>query len=103
MVGSIVINGVMGFGFVVAILFNLGDVQATLTAQTTYPIIQIFYNITQNQAATTAMCCSMVIMSSLATIPLMASSSRMLCSLARDKGKAPVDIYHLEVELTGRL
>jgi len=97
MVGSIVVNGIMGFGFIIAILFNLGDVQAVLTAQTTYPIIEIFHNITRNRAATTAMCCSMVIMSSLATIPLITSSSRMLWSLARDKGKSPVDSLHFEI------
>lgn len=38
MIGSIVVNGIMGLGFVIAILFNLGDVEAVLTARTTYPI-----------------------------------------------------------------
>jgi len=97
MIGSVVINGIMGLGFIIAILFNLGDVQAALTARTTYPIIEIFYNITRSRPATTAMCCSMVIMASLATIPLITSSSRMLWSLARDKGKVQSTYCSLEL------
>lgn len=87
MVGSVVINGIMGFGFIIALLFNLGSVQAALAADTTYPIVEIFYSITRSRQAATAMSCSMVIMASLATIPLVVSASRMLWALARDKGK----------------
>ena len=87
MFGSVVVNGVLGLGFIIALLFNMGSVQAALTADTTYPIVEIFYSITRSRPAATAMSCSLVTMASLATIPAVATSSRLLWALARDKGK----------------
>lgn len=97
MVGSVLLNGLVGFGFVVALLFNLGSVQAALEAETTYPIVQIFYNITRSRGAATAMSCTLVVtMASFATIPLLVTASRMLWSLARDKGILAVRLFNLK-------
>lgn len=87
MIGTIIINGTMGFGFLVAVLFCMGDMDSTLNTRTGYPIIQIFWNITGNVHSATALCCTVVIMAGLASIPLLMSASRMLWVLARDKGK----------------
>lgn len=97
MVGSIVINGIMGFGFLIAILFSMGDLDSALSTATGYPIIQIFYNITGNIHSATALTCTVVVMASLATIPLMASAGRMLWALARDQGEHEYTFrYHSE-------
>ncbi|KAJ5752125.1 amino acid/polyamine transporter I [Penicillium odoratum] len=85
MLGSLAINGLLGFVFLLTILFCMGDMQAALNTETGYPIIEIFYSITGNKAAATAMTCVLILMAVLATIPLMASTSRMLWCLARDK------------------
>ena len=87
MFSAVLVNGVLGLGFIIALLFNMGSVQAALTADTTYPIIEIFYNITRSRPAATAMTCSLVTLASLAVVPGIAASSRMLWALSRDNGK----------------
>ena len=86
MVGSVFINGILGFGFIIALLFNIGSIQAALSAETSYPIVQIFYNITRSKPGATAMSCALVVVPALASIPVILSSSRMLWALARDNG-----------------
>ncbi|KAL4963419.1 amino acid/polyamine transporter I [Aspergillus stella-maris] len=85
MLGSIIINAMMGFGFLMAILFHMGDLEASLQTATGFPIIQIFLDITGNIHAATALCSTVVIMAGLSSIPLLASSSRMMWVLARDE------------------
>ncbi|PIG85334.1 GABA permease [Aspergillus arachidicola] len=54
MIGAVLINGTIGFGFLVAILFCMGDLKSALDTTTGYPIIEIFYNITGNSRSATA-------------------------------------------------
>ncbi|EED13334.1 GABA permease, putative [Talaromyces stipitatus ATCC 10500] len=85
MISTILINGTMGFGFLVAILFCMGDLNSALQTTTGYPIIQIFYNITGNVHSATALSSTIVIMAGISSIPLLTSTSRMIWVLARDK------------------
>jgi len=85
-VGTIVINGVLGFAIVVAVLFYMGDPASALDTATGYPIIQIFYNITRSNSAASAMASALIVMAVLATIPLVASAARTLFAFARDGG-----------------
>lgn len=86
MLGSIAINGMLGFAFLLTVLFCMGDFEAALNTATGFPIIQIFYNITGSAAGSAAMTSMLIIMAGLATIPLTASTARMLWSLTRDRG-----------------
>lgn len=43
MIGSVLLNGLMGFAALVAVLFCMGDVQDALATPTGFPIIEIFY------------------------------------------------------------
>lgn len=86
MILSLVVNGAMGFAFLLALLFCMGDVDSALATTTGFPIIEIFNYMTGSTAAATAMTCALIVVAGLATIPLTASTSRMLYSLARDKG-----------------
>jgi amino acid transporter len=93
MLGSLGINGILGFAFLLAILFCMGDMDAALNSTTGFPIIEIFHSITGSSAAATAMTCTLILTAGLATIPLMASTSRMLWCLARDKGRSFFSSY----------
>lgn len=42
MIASVAINGVLGFGIVIAVLFCMGDQDAALNTPTDYPFIEIF-------------------------------------------------------------
>ena len=86
MLSSVAINGTLGFAFVLAILFCMGDIDAALATDTGYPIIEILRYITGSNAASTAMTCTIILMALLATVALIPSSSRMVWSLARDRG-----------------
>jgi amino acid transporter len=86
MLGSVAINGSMGFVFLLAILFCMGDMQTALDSATGYPIIEIFRGVTGSKGAGSAMVSMLILAAWLATIALLASTSRMVWSLTRDKG-----------------
>lgn len=86
MLGSLAINGTMGFAFLVALLFCMGDLGTTLDSPTGFPVIEIFRTNTNSRAASAAMTSFLILTAWLATIALLASAGRMVLSLARDKG-----------------
>lgn len=86
MLGSIVINGAMGFVMLLVVLFSMGNLDAAL-ASGPFPIIHIFNLITRgNTAAASAMVCTIIISASLATFGLLTTTSRILWAFARDGG-----------------
>lgn len=60
MISSVLINGSLGFGMVLAILFSLGNVDDVLATPTGFPFIQVFYNATGSDAGATAMVCTIL-------------------------------------------
>ena len=86
MLASIIINGAIGFGWLLTILFCMGDITEAMETATGYPIIEIFYQISRNKAAASAMTCALIVMAALATVPLVLTASRMLWSFAQDAG-----------------
>lgn len=87
MIGSILVNGAMGFGILIAILFGMGDIQTALSSNTGFPVIEIFNHMTRgNAAAASAMTSTIIISASLATVGLSAAATRTLWAFARDKG-----------------
>jgi choline transport protein len=53
MPASILINGLMGFSMLIAILYCLGDIDAALTTPTGYPFIEIFTQASRSVAGGT--------------------------------------------------
>ncbi|KAK1624818.1 amino acid/polyamine transporter I [Colletotrichum phormii] len=86
MVGWVVINGALGFTFLITLLFCMGDIESALSSPTGFPIIQIFYNITGTLAATNALTAALTIMAIISTIPLITSAARVIWAFARDQG-----------------
>ncbi|KAL4925282.1 putative GABA permease [Aspergillus undulatus] len=97
MLSSVAINGVMGFAFLLAVLFCMGDMTTALGSPTGYPIIEIFRIVTGSQAASSAMTFTLIFTAWLGTIALIASAARMVWSLARDKG-IPCHGYFAKVD-----
>lgn len=89
MLGSLAINGTMGFAFLLALLFCMGDLETTLDSPTGFPVIEIFRSTTNSRGASAAMTSFLILTAWLATIALLASAARMVWSLARDKGMSP--------------
>lgn len=55
MVISVLVNGLLGFSMLVAVLFCLGDITSALETPTGYPFIEIFYQATNSTSGASAM------------------------------------------------
>jgi len=86
MVWSIFINGILGFGMLLGVLFCIGDLDTILSTPTGFPFMAIFLQSTGSQSGALTMVSIVVILAVLATISWVASASRMLWSFARDRG-----------------
>ncbi|KAL9625354.1 MAG: hypothetical protein Q9160_000417 [Pyrenula sp. 1 TL-2023] len=86
MVFSIMLNGAMGLGMLLAVLFCLGDVEKVLDSPTGYPFMAIFQQAVGENGGAMAMSALIAVLAILATISWVASASRMLWSFARDRG-----------------
>jgi choline transport protein len=83
---TIVINAVLALGFLVALLFCLGDIDQVLSTPTGYPIIAIFQQATGSNAAATVMEAGLIIIAFAGGFALLASVSRLTFAFARDGG-----------------
>lgn len=101
MIGTILLNGTLGLGFLFALLFCLGDVESVLTSSTGFPIIQIFYNTTGSTSATSALMMPFIIVAIASTFGLLASASRTLWAFARDDG-LPFSAFFARVSQSSR-
>jgi amino acid transporter len=86
MVATVLLNGGLGFGMLIAILFSMGSTDEALRTETGYPIIQIVFNAVEDKLATSAIISILIAMFVFATVGIMASSSRLTWAFARDKG-----------------
>ncbi|OQO11391.1 hypothetical protein B0A48_05647 [Cryoendolithus antarcticus] len=86
MVLGTLINGVMAFGWVITLLFTMGDIGAALSTPTGYPIIEIFYQATGSLAATNTMMAFLMIAGYVSLFGCFASVSRLVWAFARDNG-----------------
>ncbi|KAJ2992806.1 hypothetical protein NUW58_g2040 [Xylaria curta] len=85
---SIILNGILGFAMMIAYLFCLGDLNAVLESQSTlgYPFLYVFQTGVRSTPGAAAMGLIIVILGVCSTVGVLASSSRMLWSFARDRG-----------------
>ena len=82
---SIVLNGLMGFGMCLTLLFVIGDVEAALKTKTGFPFIEIFYQAVQSLPGAAIMTALIVALSLCATVGIVASTSRQLWAFSRDR------------------
>ncbi|MCJ1451301.1 hypothetical protein MMC28_001637 [Mycoblastus sanguinarius] len=87
---SVGINGALGFSMLIAVLFCLGDpsMVPTTVLQTSlgFPFIQVFLDATKSVSGTAIMASIVLVLGISSTVGLLASSSRMFWSFARDRG-----------------
>jgi choline transport protein len=86
MIASIMLNGVMGFALLIALLFCLGNINAALQSPTGFPFIEIFVQATNSNGSASAMTAVIIVLLGAAAIGIMATASRLLWSFARDNG-----------------
>ena len=93
MVQGIIMNGILAFGFLIALLFTMGDVQNALESPTGYPIIEIFYQATGSITATNGLMSLILITAFVALFGALASVTRLTWAFARDQGLPFSDFF----------
>lgn len=83
---SVLINGSLGFGMLLAMLFCLGDIDKALSSTTGYPFMDIFLQATDSVAGTAVMASIITTMGITTSVGMLASTSRQFWSFARDRG-----------------
>ncbi|KAJ5182359.1 Amino acid/polyamine transporter I [Penicillium cf. viridicatum] len=86
MIGTILLNGTLGFAIVVAFLFCIGNVDDALDSATGYDFIEVFYAATKSHAGTSVMTAIPTALVICASFGFLASASRLTWAFARDKG-----------------
>ncbi|OQD63837.1 hypothetical protein PENPOL_c008G04044 [Penicillium polonicum] len=83
---SVLINGSLGFGMLIAMLFCSGDLGSALESPTGYPFLAIFLEATGSVAGTAVMGSIVTTMGATTSVGMLASTSRQFWSFARDRG-----------------
>lgn len=102
MVGSVVVNGVMGFVYCILLLFSASSLDLLLSTPTGFPFMQIYLDATQSRAGATVMSVMVILIATAATIAGTMSTSRTLWAFARDKA-TPFDEYLSHVSPTKQI
>jgi choline transport protein len=97
MVGSVVVNGVMGFGYCLMLLFSLGDLTSLLQSPTGFPFMQLYLNVTQSSAGATVLSLIICLIATAANAAGLTSTSRTFWAFARDEA-APFSKYFAHVD-----
>lgn len=85
MVGSVVVNGILGLGYCIMLLFSTGPLEELLTTPTGFPFMQIFLNATKSHAGATILSVVITLIAVAATAAGITSTSRTLWAFARDR------------------
>lgn len=93
MILTVVINGVFAFGFIVALLYCIGDLDTVLASPTGLPIIEVFYLATKSKAATNVLMVMILSVSAIGNFGIFASVSRLIWAFARDRGLPYSDFF----------
>jgi choline transport protein len=96
MIGSVVVNGVIGFGYCVMLLFSLGDLTSLLESPTGFPFMQLYLNVTKSPAGATILSLIICLIATAANAAGLTSTSRTFWAFARDDA-APFSSYFSHV------
>lgn len=83
---SIGVNGVLGFGMLLAVLFCIGNIDNALDTPTKFPFIEIFAQATGSNGGATGMTTLILVLTTFCNVAVVAAASRMMWAFARDKG-----------------
>jgi amino acid transporter len=84
MVGSVLVNGVMGLAYIIVLLYSAGSTDLA-SAPLGFPFMQIYLDATRSRAGTTVMSILIIIIAIAATIAGIISTSRTLWAFSRDR------------------
>lgn len=87
MIYSTLLNGVLAFGILLAVLFHMGSMEDAMNnAPNGFPFIAIFASSVGSKAGATAMTSLIIVLELFCCVDSVAAASRMMWSFARDRG-----------------
>ena len=86
MIGSVVINGIIGLVYAIILLFSLGSLEELLQSKTGFPFMQLFLNVTGSPAGASIMALIITLVALAANAACTTSASRTAWAFARDNG-----------------
>ncbi|KAF9691162.1 hypothetical protein EKO04_010592 [Ascochyta lentis] len=102
MVGSVTVNGILGIGYCIMLLFSTGTLDTLLATPTGFPFMQIFLDATRSNAGATVMSLVITLIAIAATAAGVTSTSRTVWAFARDKA-TPFDRYFAHVNQSSHI
>lgn len=97
MIGSVIVNGIMGLGYCVILLFSIGDLDQLLLSPTGFPFMQLFLNVTKSKAGASMLSLTVTFIAMAANAAGLTSTSRTAWAFARD-GAIPFSGYLAHVD-----
>jgi hypothetical protein len=82
---TVLINGILGFGMLIAVLFCMGNIEDAVNSPTGYPFIEIFFQATGSITGTVLMTTILLIIAMFGIMGILAGASRQVWSFARDR------------------
>ncbi|KAK5175583.1 uncharacterized protein LTR77_000722 [Saxophila tyrrhenica] len=86
MLGTILLNGAMGFVMIITFCFCITDITAVISSESPFLFVDVFYAATGSKAGATVMACIPLLLTCCTALNAMAAASRQAWSLARDGG-----------------
>ena len=86
MIGTILLNGSLGFAITIAFSFTLGDMETDLKSATGFNFIQVFFDATNSHVGASVMTAIPIALVVCASFGFLASASRQTWAFARDNG-----------------
>ena len=86
MIGTILLNGSLGFAITIAFSFTLGDLETGLKSPTGFNFIQVFLDATKSRVGASVMTSIIIALVACASFGFLASASRQTWAFARDNG-----------------
>lgn len=102
MVGSVVVNGILGLAYCIMLLFCTGPLEELLSTPTGFPFMQIFLNATKSHAGATILSIVITLIAIAATAAGITSTSRTFWAFARDKA-TPFSTYFSHVNHSSQI
>ncbi|KAJ5385294.1 amino acid permease [Penicillium concentricum] len=102
MIYGTLINGILALGYLIAILYCMGDYAEAVTTPTGYPIIQITYQATKSKAATYVLMTMGILPGWIGFFNGLASVTRLTWAFARDNG-LPFSVFFTYVDPTYKI
>ena len=86
MITAVVLNSIMQFGFCVALMYCIGDVDKVTNSSTGLPIIEVLYEATKSKPATNFLLVMIAFVLFVSLFNILASAARLTWAFARDNG-----------------